>query len=155
MSLFDFSCSYSDDESGVTRGDRAALFSAAIKESGRRPPDEVGRCCQGKAPARDEADVELAGAEVLFVDMVDVVVAPFRAEEWCRLAFSSSATELPVKECSASARSASRESMELDDAVAGVLADGLCMLKPAELGEPVTEAFSGESDLARSKLRQV
>lgn len=38
--------------SGVGRGDRAALFSAATTESGLRPPEEVGRRCHESVPVR-------------------------------------------------------------------------------------------------------
>lgn len=51
MSSLDFSISSSPGASGVARGEREA-FSAATSESGRRPPEDLGRCCHDSVPVR-------------------------------------------------------------------------------------------------------
>jgi len=51
MSSLDFSVSSSPVASGVARGERVA-FSAATSESGRLPPEDLGRCCHDSVPVR-------------------------------------------------------------------------------------------------------
>lgn len=51
MSSLDFSVSSPPGASGVARGERVA-FSAATIESGRRPPEDLGRCCHESVPDR-------------------------------------------------------------------------------------------------------
>jgi hypothetical protein len=51
MSSLDFSVSSSPGASGVARGERVA-FSAVTSGSGRRPPEDLGRCCHDSVPLR-------------------------------------------------------------------------------------------------------